>query len=145
MPTGPKRWLTSIGRGNHSICTKDWRYIHYFDGSEELYDRCHDPHEWFNLADDPAHATVKDRLRRHIPADKQLRQFVRWGKWKCVFRTDGPPMLFDTHGTFGISEQNDIADQHPEVIAQITDYVNANAPTKRYVCVPDKNHPTADE
>jgi arylsulfatase A-like enzyme len=35
---------------NYPITTDRWRYIHYFDGSEELYDIETDQHEWTNLA-----------------------------------------------------------------------------------------------
>jgi arylsulfatase A-like enzyme len=30
---------------------KNWRYIRYIDGSEELYDHINDPYEWVNLAE----------------------------------------------------------------------------------------------
>jgi arylsulfatase A-like enzyme len=129
--------VTTVGRSTHSVCTKNWRYIHYFDGSEELYDLKSDPQEWFNLANDPDYAAVKDRLRRHLPADKRLKQFVRWGRWKCVFQSDGTAMLFDIHATFGVAEQDDVADEHPEVVAHISDYVKANGLTQRHVCMPE--------
>ena len=40
------------GEKNYSIKDYSWRYIHYADGSEELYDHNTDPHEWHNLASD---------------------------------------------------------------------------------------------
>lgn len=43
-----------------------WRYIRYSDGSEELYDHESDPHEWTNLAEDPAFAEVIGDHRRWI-------------------------------------------------------------------------------
>ncbi|MES2597503.1 MAG: sulfatase-like hydrolase/transferase [Verrucomicrobiota bacterium] len=33
----------------YSISSEHWRYIHYEDGEEELYDTASDPHEWINL------------------------------------------------------------------------------------------------
>jgi arylsulfatase A-like enzyme len=54
--------VTTHGRGNHSVRDTHWRYIRYADGSEELYDHRSDPHEWTNLAGDPQHAAVKQRL-----------------------------------------------------------------------------------
>jgi arylsulfatase A-like enzyme len=60
--------LTTHGRGNHGVRSTDWRYIRYADGSEELYHHRTDPHEWNNLADDPQHAAVKQRLAAAIPA-----------------------------------------------------------------------------
>lgn len=80
---------------------------------------------------------MKRRLARHIPEDKNIRQFLRWGRWKCVLPADGRAMLFDVHGPFGISEQDDVAARHPEVIAAITSYFEANDITARRVCVPD--------
>ena len=43
--------ISSYGSGNTSVRTERWRYIHYEDGSEELYDHQTDPNEWTNLAD----------------------------------------------------------------------------------------------
>jgi arylsulfatase A-like enzyme len=41
--------ITSFGPGNHAVRSERYRYIHYNDGSEELYDHSSDPHEWHNL------------------------------------------------------------------------------------------------
>jgi choline-sulfatase len=41
--------ITSHNQGNHSIRSERWRYIHYADGTEELYDLQSDPQEWTNL------------------------------------------------------------------------------------------------
>ncbi len=38
-------------KGNTAIRTKDWRYIRYEKGGEELYDHASDPNEWTNLAE----------------------------------------------------------------------------------------------
>jgi arylsulfatase A-like enzyme len=56
------------GRGNHGVRDRDWRYIRYRDGSEELYDHRNDPYEWTNLAGDPKHADVKKQLAARLPA-----------------------------------------------------------------------------
>ncbi len=34
----------------YSYRTRDWRYILYMDGTEELYDHQNDQYEWKNLA-----------------------------------------------------------------------------------------------
>lgn len=59
--------VTSHGRNNHSVRSRHWRYIRYADGSEELYDHRHDPHEWFNLAHDRSAAEAKRWLAAHLP------------------------------------------------------------------------------
>ena len=59
--------VTTMGVGNHSVRTERWRYIRYADGSEELYDHEHDPHEWTNLASNRELESIKTELRRHLP------------------------------------------------------------------------------
>lgn len=59
--------ITSHNQGNHAIRSERWRYIQYADGTEELYDHQQDPHEWSNLAQDPAHAAVLAAHRRWLP------------------------------------------------------------------------------
>ncbi len=65
----PREWpaITTHNQGNHAIRSEDWRYIHYADGSEELYDMKKDPNEWTNLASDPKHAAKKAELARWLP------------------------------------------------------------------------------
>ena len=123
--------VSTVGRGTHSVCTDRWRYIRYFDGSEELYDLRADPREWINIADQSEYMNIKQRLASHIPVDERFQQFVRWGRWKCVFPTEGEPMLFDYQGEFGISEQNDLASERPEVIAAIREHLEENAISAR--------------
>ena len=60
-------------RGNHAVRSDRWRYIRYADGSEELYDHQHDPHEWENLAGESHFAGVMEQHRQWMPA-KEARQ-----------------------------------------------------------------------
>jgi arylsulfatase A-like enzyme len=60
--------VTTHGFGNHAVRTDRWRYIRYEDGGEELYDHRSDPHEWTNLANDPAYSAVRRELAEHLPA-----------------------------------------------------------------------------
>jgi arylsulfatase A-like enzyme len=52
---------------NHAIRTKDWRYIRYADGAEELYDHRNDPDEFTNLAKHPDHQAMKKSLAMWLP------------------------------------------------------------------------------
>jgi arylsulfatase A-like enzyme len=67
--TATREWpaITSHNQGNHSIRGKRWRYIHYADDSEELYDLKSDPHEWHNLATRAEHAEILAQHRRWLP------------------------------------------------------------------------------
>ena len=64
-----RKWpaMTTHNAGNHSVVTDRWRYIHYADGSEELYDLNADRSEWHNHADDPAYQDVKASLAKWYP------------------------------------------------------------------------------
>lgn len=59
--------LTTFGPNNHSLRSERYRYTHYADGSEELYDHDADPREYRNLAGDPALRDVKEDLHRWLP------------------------------------------------------------------------------
>jgi choline-sulfatase len=59
--------ITSHNQGNHGVRSQRWRYIHYADGSEELYDMQADPNEWTNLAALPEHAAVIAEHRQWLP------------------------------------------------------------------------------
>ncbi|WP_257668535.1 hypothetical protein [Parapedobacter tibetensis] len=54
-------------KGNYAIRTARWRYIHYADGAEELYDHFTDANEWDNLASNGQYSTILDSLRKFIP------------------------------------------------------------------------------
>ncbi|QNN24670.1 sulfatase [Planctomycetales bacterium ZRK34] len=68
-PSTERAWpaITSHNQGNHTIRTEKWRYIHYADGSEELYDMVNDPQEWKNLAGDAKYDAVKAELAKYLP------------------------------------------------------------------------------
>ena len=52
---------------NHAIRSREFHYIHYRDGREELYHAYGDPYQWKNLADDPQHAEAKAKLKQWLP------------------------------------------------------------------------------
>ena len=59
--------LTTYGMNNHAVRTKDFRYIRYEDGSEELYDHRKDPNEWTNVAGEKSYQKTIARLRKRLP------------------------------------------------------------------------------
>ncbi|GHB52479.1 choline-sulfatase [Persicitalea jodogahamensis] len=63
----PHPAISTWARNNHAVKTKDYRYIHYEDGSEELYRVKNDPNEWHNVASQPQYAKVKAGLKKHLP------------------------------------------------------------------------------
>ncbi|MSU23444.1 MAG: iduronate-2-sulfatase [Opitutus sp.] len=60
--------MTTFRFGNHTVRTEDWRYIHYENGDEELYQEAKDPNEWTNLAAKPEYAAQLAKLRSLLPA-----------------------------------------------------------------------------
>jgi len=54
-------------KGNVAVRGKRYRYIHYSDGGEELYDHQTDPYEWNNLASSEEHSAIKKELSKWIP------------------------------------------------------------------------------
>jgi arylsulfatase A-like enzyme len=64
----PHAAITHLDRPeNYTLSTETWRYIHYFDGGEELYDIASDPHEWTNLAGKADHAAKLAEMRSLAP------------------------------------------------------------------------------
>lgn len=59
--------ITTWGRGNYAVRSNNWRYIRYFDGSEELYSHENDKNEWYNLANKPEYDKRKAKLAKYLP------------------------------------------------------------------------------
>jgi arylsulfatase A-like enzyme len=83
--------ITTHNQGNHAVRTQAWRYIHYADGSEELYDVQQDPHEWTNLAQNAEQRPVLEQLRSWLP------------------KTDLPPAAGSAHRILTYDRQNGTA------------------------------------
>jgi len=82
--------------GDYGLSDNRWRYIHYANGDEELYDIETDRYEWNNLAGDPKHADKLAELRAKGPtqfADKpapSVESLVQL-KWVPVGQDPVPP------------------------------------------------------
>ncbi|MEN8703397.1 MAG: sulfatase [Polaribacter sp.] len=48
---------------SYSVRSKNFRYISYFNGKEELYDNKNDPYEWTNLASNKKYCKIKKELK----------------------------------------------------------------------------------
>jgi arylsulfatase A-like enzyme len=59
--------LPGMVPGAYAIINRNWRYIHYQDDTEELYNLREDPNEWYNLAGDIKYKKVKAKLRAAGP------------------------------------------------------------------------------
>ncbi|MCA9072161.1 MAG: DUF4976 domain-containing protein, partial [Planctomycetaceae bacterium] len=66
----PRMWpaITTHNAGNHGVRSEHYRYIHYADGSEELYDLREDPNEWRNLIHSrKSYADILEEHRKWLP------------------------------------------------------------------------------
>ena len=58
-------------RESYSLRSRDWRYIRYENGMEELDQTDADPYEWDNVADKPEHTErltyFRTRLQARLP------------------------------------------------------------------------------
>lgn len=60
-------WKSNKSKDQHlSVRSKDFRYILYSNGSEELYDHINDKHEWENLAEHPDYLKIKQHLKNQL-------------------------------------------------------------------------------
>lgn len=68
-PSTERQWpaITTHNHDNHGVRTRDWRYIQYADGTEELYNMVSDPNEWHNLAGKPELLPRLLEMRQMLP------------------------------------------------------------------------------
>lgn len=57
---------THFQKGNYSLINKEWHFIHYKDGGEELYDIQKDPKEFFNLIDSREYLSIIEKLKENV-------------------------------------------------------------------------------
>ncbi|MCP4046148.1 MAG: sulfatase [Gammaproteobacteria bacterium] len=55
-----------VWQQTYSWRTRNWRYIRYPGGQEELYDHRNDPYEWHNLANQTDHIGIKSHLKQQM-------------------------------------------------------------------------------
>ncbi len=129
---------TTFGLGNHSISTARWQYIHYFDGSAELYDLQKDPDEFVNLADKPEFSDVKAHLLQYVPEEPNWKYFVRYHNFKGAVPADGSAMhLFDLAYRNDVNEQDDVAKDYPHIVAKIEMWLEEHKPDSKFLSMTD--------
>ncbi len=55
-----------VDQQHYSVRSERYRYIHYRNGDEELYDHRYDPYEWFNLSADQSYLDLKTGLKKKL-------------------------------------------------------------------------------
>ncbi len=58
--------------GHMSVRTETARFIRYWDGTTELYDRASDPHEWTNQSSNPKFAAMKAEMADLLPPKEAI-------------------------------------------------------------------------
>ncbi len=111
------------GAGNHAIRSDRWRYIHYADGTEELYDHDNDPWEHTNLASHAEHADVIAAHKKWLPQNPQPKKALASGPKRtqpAIKLANNRPTRIDVTPVHYEAAENDI------VIADFeqTDYGN---------------------
>lgn len=126
--TGPDAALTALSKWgktddatqqSYALRSKEWRYIRYENGKEELYRVAEDPHEWTNLAAKPEHAKQLEGFRTQllamIPKSNPAAQPAVAGtapagsaeEWKDSFFKSHPAADANGDGTLSWSEYKD--------------------------------------
>lgn len=62
--------ISSWGRGNYAIRSEHWRFIQYFDGTQELYNHQKDQNEWHNLATLPQYKEKVKEMAAFLPKNE---------------------------------------------------------------------------
>lgn len=58
--------LPPVDEQHYTVRSRDFRYVRWSDGFEELYDHRNDPHEWHNLAQRKDYHEIKMNLKRQM-------------------------------------------------------------------------------
>jgi len=129
---------TTFGKGDHSIHTEKWQYIHYFDGTAELYDMKKDPEQFSNLANNKKYANVIAELSQYVPEEPQFKYFVRYHNFKAVVKSDGSEtLLFNQSYREGVNEQIDVAKDYPHIVKKIETWLTETKPAGKYLSMTD--------
>lgn len=108
--TGPDTVLTAMSKWaktydpkqqSYSLRGREWRYIRYENGKEELYYVMNDPSEWNNLATNTEHSkqlsNFREQLLTHLQKSKPVSE-PSAAEWKDMFFAKHPDADTDRNG-----------------------------------------------
>ena len=116
---GPKYALTTLYKWaqyydpayqSYSLRFKDWRYVRYENGKEELYHTAKDNHEWYNLALDSKHSETLGKYRKKLLSiiPKSIPQKPKSNEyWKDQYFKKNPKADANKDGTLSWKELNE--------------------------------------
>ncbi|NND08897.1 MAG: sulfatase-like hydrolase/transferase [Saprospiraceae bacterium] len=126
--------VTTFGYGNHTVTTNRWQYIHYFDGTAELYDLQNDPQQITNLASYPSYRETVKHLRTLVPAEPHWKYMVRYHNFKLVVSaTEDTFKLFNLYHQNQSDERTDVASQYPHIVTKINRWLMKSRPESKYL------------
>ena len=115
---GPEAALTALYKWadyydpagqSYSQRYRDWRYVRYANGKEELYHTAKDPHEWHNLVGNPEQAGRLQRYREallEIIPSRPLSEEQRATRWKNQYFKKNPEADTNKDGKLSWPELN---------------------------------------
>lgn len=113
-------FVTTLGRGSYAIRAGDYKYIRYYDGTEELYNLAQDPNEWTNIVGRLESRESLSALRKKAPYDARFKHLIRCNNWKALITPDDELLLFDmAEVRNGIGEHDEVSADYPEVVVRI--------------------------
>jgi choline-sulfatase len=128
--------ITTLGRASHALRIEHWKFIRYYDGSEELYDLSQDANEWHNLAFDKTHQQQLAKFRKMLPIDARFKQLIRYKNFKAIITAKGEFQLYNMmHVKNGIGEQDEVSKDYPGIVTKIQQMLIEQKLTARHVTI----------
>lgn len=132
--------ITTLGRASYAIRKGNWKYIHYFDGSEELYNLSIDSHEWHNLASKTEQQNRLYELRTLVPIDAHFQQLIRYKNWKAIITSSNEFQLYDLlEPKNGIGEHDEVSKENPDIVKTIKRGLASLKADQRYISLVSEN------
>jgi arylsulfatase A-like enzyme len=126
--------ISTLGRASYALRIEHWKFIRYYDGSEELYDLSKDAHEWHNLAKVSAYQSQLANYRKLLPIDKRFKQLIRYKNFKAIITAQDEFQLYNMlDAKNGIGEQDEVAHQYPDMALKIQKMLKDKKLTSRHV------------